>query len=66
MYLQRQPKSEIFSYIRNYQYLQITHTKNIKIHGVAGPRRSRPMRRTSELFTGSTTVKLINALNKLP
>ena len=30
---------------------------------VAGPRRSRTMRQTSELFTGSTAVKIVNALN---
>ena len=41
---------------------------NIKTHDSEwrGQEEAGCMRQTSELFTGSTTVKFVNALNKLP
>ena len=40
----------------------------VKIHDSEsrGQEEAGRMRRTSELFTGSTTLKLVNALNKPP
>ena len=41
---------------------------SIKTHGSEsrGQEEAGHMQQTSELFTGSTTLKLVNALNKLP
>ena len=52
-----------YSQIANYI---ITTSRLMVVSRGAKKNRSRPTRRTSELFTGSTAVKLVNALNNPP
>ena len=57
-----------FLQIRSHIYIRtcIHASRLTVVSDLWGQEEARPVRQTSELFTGSTTVKLVNALNKPP
>ena len=72
MFCQKLHVCSIRVFVNNYVFsiwVWLYKFKLIKTHGSESRGQEeacRPTRRTSELFTGSTAVKLVNALNKPP